>query len=415
MRIEYMALADLKRAPRNPKSHKLEEIVRSFGRFGFVMPVLLNETTGTILAGHGRVEGLSEQKANGEEPPERIVARDDDWFLPVIRGVAFEDDADAEAYLIADNRIGELGGWKDAELAPMLEELAAKDRLAGTGYQQDDVRALLEKLSTNKRKGRTDADSIPEQPAEPVTKTGDLWKLGPHRVLCGDATKEPDVRRLVEAIGGDVHMVLTDPPFAIYGSSTGIGADIADDKMVRPFFEAMFRQIAGVLPWFAHVYVHCDWRSWSALWDAASRAAITPKNCIVWDKGSAGLGSSYANTYEFVGFFAKLPPEGAMRSSARTGQRQVHRPNLMRFDRVRGAERQHNAAKPVALLEELIHNSTDDGEGHVVLDLFGGSGSTLIAAEKQQRRCAMMDSEPKWCDVIVRRWEEFTGRKATKA
>ena len=203
------------------------------------------------------------------------------------------------------------------------------------------------------------------------------------------------------------HMVLTDPPYAIYGSSTGVGSDIADDAMIRPFFEAMWRLIAGHVVMFAHCYVHCDWRSWASLWDAAKRSGVEPRNMIVWDKGSSGLGNNYANTHELIAFFARLPPQVTVTSHRAAGQRQVLRPNIVRHPRPTGDERLHNAAKPVALLVELIENSTDPG--HTVLDPFAGSGPVVIAADIAGRTCWAAEKEATMCDVIVARWSRVTG------
>lgn len=147
LRIEYMDLADLVRAPRNPKSHDLGAIHTSIARFGFVSPIILDERTGRLLAGHGRLDSLQAAKASGSsKPPDRIIAQDGSWRVPVVRGVASKSDQDAEAYLVADNRTVELGGWDDAALASLLSDLAAQDALAGTGFDKDDVDALLKRL-----------------------------------------------------------------------------------------------------------------------------------------------------------------------------------------------------------------------------------------------------------------------------
>ncbi len=146
LRIEYVDLASLVRAPRNPKGHDLGSLHMSLKRFGFVNPILVDDTTGRIVAGHGRLDALQQLKASGGKPPVRVQAVNGAWLVPVIHGVGFENETEAESYLIADNRTVELGGWDDAALASLLSDLAAQDALAGTGFDQDDVDALLKRL-----------------------------------------------------------------------------------------------------------------------------------------------------------------------------------------------------------------------------------------------------------------------------
>ena len=143
LRIEYMALTKLKRAPRNPKEHDLGMLHSSIARFGFVSPIILDEQTGRLVAGHGRLDALQQMKASGKGPPERVVAENGEWLVPVIRGVAFDDEREAEAYLLADNRATELGGWDESALAEVLADFAADDALEGMGWDVEDVDALL--------------------------------------------------------------------------------------------------------------------------------------------------------------------------------------------------------------------------------------------------------------------------------
>jgi hypothetical protein len=171
--------------------------------------------------------------------------------------------------------------------------------------------------------------------------------------------------------------------------------------MVQPFFEGVLRLVRDYLPWFGHAYIFCDWRSYPTLAMMRKRVeTVELRNLLVWDKGGSGLGSNYANTHELVAFFAKLPPQTAMGHRA-VGVRPVHKPNILRHDRPAGLERQHNAAKPVKLMRELIENST--GPDDVVLEPFCGSGSTMVAADQLGRRCIAVDIEPKWCDVTIGR------------
>jgi DNA modification methylase len=299
-------------------------------------------------------------------------------------------------------------GALDALLRDVMSDLPASDVASLLPQTERELDALLK--GTAAVGVGEEAEDIPPPAAAPVSERGTLYQLGPHRVLCGDATKAEDVALLMD--GEQAGVVVTDPPYAIYGSSTGIASDIADDRMVVPFFEAILRSCSSVLGLFGHAYTCADWRSWSAWWEASRRTDMKPKNAIAWDKGSAGLGSMYANCYELVGFWVKCPKELAITSAGKRGEgrnerhKLVMQPNVIRQDRVPHKERHgHNAAKPVELMSIFIENSSDAGE--VVVDFFLGSGTTLIAAAKLGRRCFGTEIDPAWVDVIRRRWTKY--------
>jgi DNA modification methylase len=229
--------------------------------------------------------------------------------------------------------------------------------------------------------------------------------------MCGDSFDDDARANLLD--GQIADMALMDPPFAIYGSSTGIGSDIADDKMIRPFFAQLGFVIVQSIREFAHAYVCCDWRSWATIWDGMKAAKLSPKNCLVWNKGG-GLGSMYSHCYELIGFFVRDPPQRAMSVDRKAGHRQVFKRNILDgHNRPTGDDRLHNAAKPIGMLAELIENSSD--AGNLVLDLFNGSGSVIMAGEQTGRRVCAMEMEPAMCDVTVKRWESATGRAARRA
>lgn len=393
LRALAVPVKSLQPDPDNAREHsdeQIEELLNSIRLFGQQRAVVAKD--GVVRAGSGV-----------------LVAMMRGGFEYIACSVTELDDEKLEAYAIADNRLAERSTWQQERLAGALQRAKARgfDLQRDLGFSKRDVGALLARI----RKADPDADGAaePARTEEPRTKPGDLIKLGVHRLYCGDSFSVEDRAALL--LGESVDMVITDPPFAIYGSSTGIGRDIADDKMVRPFFENLFRAIAAHVKEFGHVYVHCDWRSWAPIWNAARSTDVVPKNCIVWDKGDFGMGSMYGNAHEFVGFFARQAPAKAMTSSQKRGNRTIGgRANIMRVPRVAGDDREHNAAKPVALLEELLAASSDPGDS--VLDLFGGSGSTMIAAERSGRVCYMLEIDPRWCDVIVARWERHTGQAA---
>lgn len=319
------------------------------------------------------------------------------------------DDEEALDILLKDNASSDRATYDRPELAAQLQAIQERrGTLAGTGYERRDLSALLrETRAASKPKEEVETPDVPEVA---VTQPGDVWEVGPHRVMCGDSF-DPEARaRLLEGV--TVGLVITDPPFAIYGSSSGISSNIADDRMVRPFFHGLCRALADSVPVFCHVYVHCDWRSYSTLWEASRDSGLAPKNCLVWDKGASGLGSMWANTHEFVVFFVREPETKAMTSGAPSGHRQVHHSNVLRYDRPRGDDREHNAAKPVPMLAEIAELASDPGA--VVLDLFGGSGSTLIAAAQTERRGFVMEEKPGWCDVILARAQRLTGHVPTR-
>jgi DNA modification methylase len=387
-------LADARENPRTIKKAARKALDGMLDEFGLVDALQYNRRTGDLIGGHQRIDKLRRQ-----------------GVTHVAVAVLDLDETRARALLVGLNNPKAQGVYTDAlpmflaPVAPAIPQIYDAIGLAAL-ISRTEIPAH-DRTTVN---ADTDGDDDEEIQAEERCQDGDLWDLGGSRLLCADSMRIENVERVI----GDLKItaVITDPPYAIYGSSTGVASDVADDKMVRPFFESIWKSIYRVLPKFAHAYLFCDWRSWSAVWEGGKRAQLSPKNMLVWDKGGGGLGSSYANTFELVAFFAKLPKQASMRGDNETGQRQVHRPNILRYPKPHGDERQHNAAKNVDMIKELVKNSTD--AGGAVLDMFGGSGTTLIAAHELDRRCAMLEMEPSRCDVILARWEKRTGGKATR-
>lgn len=388
--LERVATDKLIPYARNSRTHtpeQITEIAASIREFGFTNPVLIRGTPATIVAGHARV--MAAKKLGLLEVP---CIRVDDLT-----------DAQAKAYVIADNRLAEKAGWDPALLSVEFEELRADGfALEFTGFTPAEVREIEKKAAkagAGQDRGQADEDEFGTVPLEPITRPGDVWHIGRHRLICGDSLERETWRPHLE--GQQVACIATDPPYAIYGSSTGMASDIADDKMVRPFFEQVLKLTRDLLPWFGHLYVFCDWRSFPTIAMAARGVAtLELKNCLVWDKGGSGLGSNYANTHELIAFFHKLPEQTAMGHRA-AGVRPVHKPNIVRHNRPSGDERKHNAAKPVALMREVVENSTNPGD--LVLEPFCGSGSTMVAVDQLGRVCYACDLEPKWCDITIGR------------
>lgn len=393
-----LPVGDLRPHPDNPNKGDLDVIEGSMRRVGFF---------GAVLAQAPRGRRKYHRILDGEQ--RWTVARDTGAdTVPVI--VVDVDDETALRILAVANRANRLGHDAEDELAALLAKLNdTDDGLDGTGYLSTDLDALLRSLDgADDEDPDTGEDDDPgDAPEKPVTNFGDVWLLGPHRLMCGDSLADDGADVATLLAGASVDLVLTDPPYAIYGSSTGVSSDAADDSMVRPFFASMFRVIRRHLVEFGHAYVHCDWRSWASLWLEAPGAGITVKNMLVWDKGGAGMGNNYSNTHELVLFASHMPPQTVMSSDRKAGQRQVLRPNVLRFPRPTGDARQHNAAKPIDMQAEMVTNSTD--EGATVLDMFGGSGTVLMACDRVGRVAYLMEKKPGWVDVICRRYQRATG------
>lgn len=445
-RIEMTPISEIMRWPRNPKEHDLDLIESSLRRFGFVEPLVFDERTGRLVAGHGRTETCERMIERDLAPPARVVVREDgQWLLPVVRGISFENESEAEAYVVVANSSVLAGGWDESKLVAILNDQRANATLAGTGFDSASLDAMLanlgadvasglgtsestarsnalEALATGDRGGRrrtiTDSEEDADARAEAAdayyekitaakrTKLGDVWKLGDHVLTCGDIGIPATLDRVVTS---KVDAVITDPPYAIFGSSTGISSSIADDAMVVPFFEMVVKSGAARTRLFGHMLFFCDWRSWSALIEAHRRATVPVKNMVVWDKGG-GLGSMYALCHELVMFSVIDPPLTSVASRKMTGNRMVHAKNIVRVNRATGEDRPHNASKPIALVKQLVELHTLEGE--TVLDMFIGGGTTLLACELTGRKCIGTDKEPHWIDTVIARWEKMTDRKA---
>lgn len=381
--------------PSNFRIHpgdQAQALAGALGELGWVTRVVVNKRSGHVVDGHLRVK-LALQRGEATVPVTYVDLSDEEERLA----------------LATLDPIAAMAGTDKA----LLEELLG-------GIETEDA-ALAEFLAGLRPDGETGSSGsginpgqAPEltMPAVPTTKPGELIVLGDHRLLCGDSTNAEHVARLLD--GTTVDAVFTDPPYAIFGSSTGVNNDVADDKMVRPFFREVLRAAKGALKPFGHLYVCCDWRSWSAWWAVANETELAVKNMIVWDKGG-GLGSMFANAHELL-LFATNAPKLKRTTDKRAGERTVGDSNVWRINRAMTDEREdggmHNAIKPQALVARAVEHSTDAGQS--VLDLFGGSGSTMLACESLGRRSFTMEMEPAWCDVIVTRWETATGLVAER-
>ena len=376
---------------RNPRTHtkeQVETIAASIERFGFINPILVDETN-LILAGHGR---LAAAKMLGlKEVPVRVVY-----------GLT---EAKKRAYCIADNRIAELVGWDEKLLGHELLDLKGHDfDLAGLGFDDDELTRLL--AVGEETRGETDEDEVPEVEKEVKTKEGDIWLLDNHRLLCGDGTDKKQVARLMN--GSKATMTFTDPPYNVdYGSSKETRhkiRKIENDDMKLVDWKTFSLTMAAVIRENCKGDVYC-WVSSGppgmrfSLW--MIEEGLHWSATIVWKKQQLILTpAKYQRIYEacLYGWFGK--------SSFTADRKQVE---VWEVDRPYDSKL-HPTMKPVELVRRAVGNSTK--KGNIVFDPFMGSGSTLIGCEETGRVCYGVEIDPAYCDVTVRRWQEFTGKKA---
>ncbi len=417
-RIELRPLAEVLegRQARNAKLHpqeQVEALAASILEFGFLDPVLLDH--GQVIAGHGRLAAA--ELLNLERIP--VVPLD------------HLSEGQRRKFLLAANKLGETG-WNAQLLTDELRALTGEGVDVGTlGWNDRELSRLLEESELamlREMRGLEvppDMGSSPDEPdrvpagesfgpvKRPTVQPGDCWHLDGHRVLCADSTKREQLEPLLGK-RRQVAAVVTDPPYAIFGSSTGAAPSVADDRMVAPFCHSVLELVDDALEMHGHAYVFCDWRSYPTWWQAMRGLSLVPKNLLVWDKGPAGVGSFWNNSHELVVMFARELEKrmsGQHRSGTSKKPRRVHgSSNVLRFDRVRGGAKQHSAQKPQALVHELVTNSTYEGER--VLDPFAGSGTTLMACEEIGRACWAVDIEPGWAQLAIERWQRETDARA---
>lgn len=375
-RVVMTRVGDLTPYARNARTHSDEQIAQiaaSIKEFGWTNPILVDGEKG-LIAGHGRLAAA--RKLGMEE-------------VPVIE-LTHLSETQKKALILADNKLALNAGW-DAELLNLeLEELELEGvdlNLVGFGEEERD--ALRPEVVNE---GLTDEDAVPETPEEPITKPGDIWILGKHRLMCGDSTSVDAVDKLMN--GDKADMVFTDPPYNIdYQGVKDKREKIKNDKMPdTEFVDFLIQSLMGC----EVMYVCCSWHYAHLFREAMINIARKPKAMIVWNKvNPAQHLDKYFKQHEIIFYYGDYGGHKTLRGDVWTLKRQK---NTV-----------HPTMKPVELIEMAM---TDNPSKHIVYDGFGGSGSTLIACEKTGRSCRMMELDPKYCDVIVKRWEEFTGQKA---
>lgn len=413
--VVHTPIDDLRPAKSNARVHskkQLKQIARSIQRYGFNAPVLIGND-GEIIAGHGRVEAA---KLLGLEAVPAIC-------------LAHLNEVERRAYLIADNKIALNAGWDQELLAGEIQVLVDHGfDIEDTGFSVAEVDILLEEANdaapVSKKKAQTE-DRIPDVDRLAVTRMGDVWQLGRHRLICGDAR---DVNAYAALLNGEeVDLLFTDPPYnvKIDRNVSGKGAAIhrefafASGEMKDGEFVHFLTQSLGAAASRcrdgAIAFVCMDWRHMGELLEAGRHVFAEMKNLCVWNKPVGGMGSCYRSKHELVFMFKVgtaehvntfgLGGDGRYRTNVwdYTGNSSI---NATRMEELS----MHPTVKPVAMIKDAILDCSH--RGHIVLDCFAGSGSTLVAAHKVGRVARLIEYDPLYCDVIIRRFEKLTGKQA---
>jgi DNA modification methylase len=410
--IQTLPLSSLKPWPRNARTHskkQIKQIADSITRFGFTNPVLVDRDN-TILAGHGRVAAA------------KLLELTE---VPCVR-LDHMTQAQKRAYVLADNKLALNAGWDEEFLAEELEAILGHDAgfdISITGFSLAEVDSLIEGKSVEEDGDPAD-DLLPEE-GPPRCKLGDIWQLGPHRLICGDALDPAVVDLLMD--GGQARMVFTDPPYnvPIPGNVSGLGKvkhrefAQASGEMTKDQFTAFLRSsfenlckhsVDGSIH-----FVCMDWRHMAEMHEASEGVYAELKNLIVWAKDNGGMGTFYRSRHELI--FAFKNGTAPHLNSFELGQHGRYRTNVWQYKGANTfkAGRQeelalHPTVKPVQMIADAIRDVS--GRNDIVLDLFGGSGSTLIAAHKTGRVAYLCELDPIYCDRIIARYEAFAKDEA---
>ena len=413
MRIEHLPIQALQPYSGNARTHspkQIKQIARSIERFGFNNPVLIDDN-GQIIAGHGRVQAAQQLELE---------------TVPCVR-LSHLSESDKRAYVLADNRLAEKANWDNEILAIELKQLADVGfDIDLTGFEPAEVDLIIEGIGDESEQPE---NLIPERERCPaITRLGDMWRLGRHILLCGDATDRASFELLMGADRAD--FVFTDPPYNVridgnVSNISGLGAirhrefAMASGEMSEQEFTAFLAKAFNLLchnskPGSIH-QICMDWRHLREMLAAGDRYYSELKNVCIWNKTNAGMGSFYRSKHEMV--FVWKNGRAPHINTFELGQHGRHRSNVWDYEGINSMRSGrldelalHPTVKPVALVADAIKDCSKRGQ--IVLDPFCGSGTTLIAAEKTGRCTRAIELDPAYVDVAVRRWEMYTGKTA---
>lgn len=414
--IEYVAVSTLIAHKQNPRKHskkQVRQIAESIKTFGFKVPVLV-DAKNRLICGHGRVAAC------------KLLGIDQ---VPAIRANDL-DDARIRAFMIADNRLTEISDWDDILLAENFKILSGLDLdfdLEVTGFDYGDIEQFL----SLKDDDESDREAVPDPDMLPaVVRPGDLWLLGEHRLLCGDSLARASYQTLFPD-RTRASIIFTDPPYNLPAKDIGktceashgdfaMGAGEMNSSEFQGFLETVFGHLASFSKNGSIHYICMDWRHAPELM-AAGRAVYDEwKNLCVWTKNVGGMGTFYRSQHELVFVFKN--GKGKHQNHFELGQHGRHRTNVWSYPSVmhlnesdgdkggKNALGLHPTIKPVVMIEDVLKDCSKRGE--IVLDAFLGSGSTLIAAEKTGRVCFGIELSPRYADVAITRWQEWTSKEA---
>ena len=416
MKVKITPVRELRPHPNNARTHsrkQVKQIAKSIEKFGFCNPVLVDDAK-QIIAGHGRVEAA---KLLGLE------------VVPTCL-ICHLSEAEKRAYILADNKLAENAGWDRELLAIELQGLIELDvDIELTGFETAEIDLVLEEAREASGAPVGPEDKTPEpSPGPAVTQTGDLWLLGDHRLLCGDARNKIAYERLLE--GAKAEFVFTDPPYnvAIDGNVCGLGRihhrefAMASGEMSEvdftAFLQAVFAQLAENTVDGSIHQIFTDWRHLSEMLNAGRAVYSELKNVCVWNKTNAGMGSFYRSKHELV--FVWKSGTAAHINNFELGQHGRHRTNVWDYPGISSGRAGrleelalHPTVKPTALIGDAIKDCSR--RGSLVLDPFCGSGTILIAAERTGRKARALEIDPHYVDVAVRRWQAYAGKPALLA
>jgi len=416
--VVYRSIAELKLDSKNPRLHspkQVNQIARSIEAFGFNVPVLV-DADNKVIAGHGRI--MACQLLGQTEVPTICLEH--------------LSEAQARAFMIADNRLTENSVWDDRLLATQLKELSVLNLefgLEATGFTVGEIDLRIEGLRAPAEPSQDDpADDLSAVPTGPaVTRSGDSWQLGEHRVYCGSALDPAAYATLLQTVRAE--MVFADPPYnvPIVGNVSGLGAirhrefAMASGEMSQAEFIGFLARACSLHARHsadgALHFVCIDWRHIAELLAAGREVYSEPKNICVWAKDTPGMGSLYRSQHEFIVVFKY--GHRPHRNNVQLGQYGRNRTNVWHYPSANSFSRfgdegkllaLHPTVKPVALVADAIMDCT--ARGDVVLDGFLGSGTSVIAAARTGRRCYGIEVDPLYVDTIVRRWQAYTRDEA---